>query len=311
MTRRRVVTERDVQRASRAGEKTLDVAGALVTPSARDAAIRARVELAGLADAQPAARTPKRSAPDAPSAAESARRDARRSEREPPRRGGSRRGPSSADGDTAKPAAPADRTRAVATRVKAAPSEPARPNAPQTKAAPDDRRPNARQGETPGTRAGAAPAGAGEAPLAVALGADHGGVSLKGAIAERLRELGLKVLDFGTVTRDPVDYPDFAVAVAQAVASGRATVGVMIDGAGIGSCMAANKVRGVRAAMCYDVTTAVNAREHNNANVLTLGAGLIGTRLALNILDTFLSTPFAGGRHAARVGKIDALDRPG
>lgn len=151
----------------------------------------------------------------------------------------------------------------------------------------------------------------GDKLLAVALGADHGGVSLKSAIADRLRELGLKVLDFGTVTRDPVDYPDFAVAVAEAVASGRATVGVMIDGAGIGSCMAANKVRGIRAAMCYDVTTALNAREHNNANVLTLGAGLIGTRLALNILETFLSTPFAGGRHATRVGKIDALDRPG
>ena len=172
-------------------------------------------------------------------------------------------------------------------------------------------RPNTEAGAKRGTRPSEKPADKGDAPLAVALGADHGGVSLKGAVADRLRELGLKVLDFGTVTRDPVDYPDFAVAVAQAVASGRATVGVMIDGAGIGSCMAANKVRGVRAAMCYDVTTAVNAREHNNANVLTLGAGLIGTRLALNILETFLSTPFAGGRHAARVGKIDALDRPG
>jgi ribose 5-phosphate isomerase B len=82
----------------------------------------------------------------------------------------------------------------------------------------------------------------------------------------------------------------------------------MVDGAGIGSCMAANKVRGVRAAMCYDVTTATNAREHNNANVLTLGGGLIGARLALAIVETFLATPFAGGRHAARVEKIDLLD---
>ena len=119
------------------------------------------------------------------------------------------------------------------------------------------------------------------------------------------------MLDFGTVTKDPVDYPDFAVAVAEAVASGRAAAGVMIDGAGIGSCMAANKVRGVRAAMCYDVTTAANAREHNNANMLTLGAGLIGNRLAITILETFLATPFAGGRHAKRVEKIDALDRRG
>jgi ribose 5-phosphate isomerase B len=84
----------------------------------------------------------------------------------------------------------------------------------------------------------------------------------------------------------------------------------MVDGAGIGSCMTANKVPGVRAAMCYDVTTAQNAREHNNANVLTLGGGLIGTRLGLAIVDAFLATDFAGGRHAARVAKIDALDAP-
>ena len=147
--------------------------------------------------------------------------------------------------------------------------------------------------------------------MTIAIGADHGGVSLKTVIAERVRELGHAVLDFGTVTRDPVDYPDFAVAVARAVAEGRAQVGVMIDGAGIGSSMAANKIRGVRAAMCYDVTTAANAREHNNANVLTLGAGLIGARLATLILETFLATPFAGGRHTTRVDKIDALDRPG
>jgi len=134
---------------------------------------------------------------------------------------------------------------------------------------------------------------------------------MKSAVAEHLRGLGHAVLDFGTVTKDPVDYPDFAVAVAKAVAEGRAAIGVVIDGAGIGSCMAANKMRGVRAAMCYDVTTAGNAREHNNANVLTLGAGLIGSRLAIAILDTFLATPFAGGRHKARVDKIDALDRPG
>ena len=145
----------------------------------------------------------------------------------------------------------------------------------------------------------------------MALGADHGGVSMKSIIADRLRELGHGVLDFGTVTKDPVDYPDFAIAVARAVAEGRAAMGVMIDGAGIGSCMVANKGPGVRAAMCYDVTTAANAREHNNANVLTLGAGLIGSRLATAILDTFLSTPFAGGRHAARVEMIDALDRRG
>jgi ribose 5-phosphate isomerase B len=95
------------------------------------------------------------------------------------------------------------------------------------------------------------------------------------------------------------------------VAAKKAAIGIMIDGAGIGSCMAANKVAGIRAAMCYDVTTAANAREHNGANMLTLGGGLLGTRLALAIVDTFLATPSATGRHAKRVEKIDALDKRG
>lgn len=142
----------------------------------------------------------------------------------------------------------------------------------------------------------------------IAIGADHGGVGLRDAIAARLRELGHAVTDHGTSGTAAVDYPDYAVAVARAVASGAAQLGIMVDGAGIGSCMAANKVAGVRAAMCYDVTTAQNAREHNNANVLTLGGGLIGPRLALAIVETFLSTSFGGARHAARVAKIDALD---
>ena len=142
----------------------------------------------------------------------------------------------------------------------------------------------------------------------IALGADHGGVALKDAIAARLRELGHSVTDHGTTGASSVDYPDYAVVVARAVAGGAAQVGIMVDGAGIGSCMAANKVAGVRAAMCYDVTSAQNAREHNNANLLTLGGGLIGPRLALAIVETFLSTDFGGGRHLARVAKIDALD---
>ena len=145
---------------------------------------------------------------------------------------------------------------------------------------------------------------------AIAVGADHGGVALRDAIASRLRELGHSVTDHGTSGATAVDYPDYAIAVARAVASGAAHVGIMVDGAGIGSCMAANKVPGVRAAMCYDVTTAQNAREHNNANVLTLGGGLIGPRLALAIVETFLTTSFGGGRHASRVAKIDALDAP-
>lgn len=146
-------------------------------------------------------------------------------------------------------------------------------------------------------------------PAAIVVGADHGGVALKDSVLEHLRKAGREVTDVGTFGTAAVDYPDFAAAVAHAVASGKAQVGIMIDGAGIGSCMAANKVPGVRAAACHDVTTATNAREHNHANVLTLGAGLLGTRLALEVVDTFLRTPFGGGRHQPRVDKIDALDR--
>jgi len=142
----------------------------------------------------------------------------------------------------------------------------------------------------------------------VALGADHGGYPLKEHLKATLADLGHEVLDLGTGGAEPVDYPDFAVAVARAVAEGRAWRGIMVDGAGIGSAMAANKIRGVRAALCYDLTTAQNAREHNDANVLTLGGTLIGTRLAVDIVRTFLATAFGGGRHARRVDKINSLD---
>jgi ribose 5-phosphate isomerase B len=146
-------------------------------------------------------------------------------------------------------------------------------------------------------------------PHLIALGADHGGVPMKDALLAWLRQRGLQADDLGTFGAQAVDYPDFAIAVARTVASGAADIGIMIDGAGIGSCMAANKVAGVRTAMCYDVTTTANAREHNSANVLTLGGTLLGVRLAQEIVRTFLETPFAGGRHAARVSTIDALDR--
>lgn len=143
----------------------------------------------------------------------------------------------------------------------------------------------------------------------VAIGTDHGGVDLKSILKADLVELGYEVIDCGTNTKDAVDYPDIALAVSQLVASGKAWRGVVIDGAGIGSCMAANKVPGVRAAMCYDYATAVNSREHNDANVLTLGAGLIGVSLAKQILKTWLATDFGGGRHAKRVDKIIALEK--
>jgi ribose 5-phosphate isomerase B len=142
----------------------------------------------------------------------------------------------------------------------------------------------------------------------VAIGADHGGYPLKELLKPVLAESGYEVLDLGTYDAQAVDYPDFAVAVARAVAEDRAWRGIMIDGAGIGSAMAANKIAGVRAALCYDLTTAQNAREHNDANVLTLGGTLIGTRLAVDIVRTFLSAAFGGGRHAKRVEKINALD---
>ena len=142
----------------------------------------------------------------------------------------------------------------------------------------------------------------------VAIGADHGGFALKEILKSFLVENDYQVIDCGTHTKDSVDYPDIALAVAELVSSGKAWRGVIIDGAGIGSCMAANKVPGVRAALCYDYATAVNSREHNDANVLTLGAGLIGVSLAKQIVSTWLGTAFGGGRHARRVDKIIAIE---
>ncbi|MBK8903133.1 MAG: ribose 5-phosphate isomerase B [Anaerolineaceae bacterium] len=146
---------------------------------------------------------------------------------------------------------------------------------------------------------------------AIAIGADHGGFTLKETLKKMLAttHADYEVVDCGTHSTDSVDYPDFAYAVAQLVATERAWRGIVIDGAGIGSCMAANKVPGVRAAMCYDQATAVNSREHNNANVLTLGAGLIGPNLAQQIVQTWLATDFGGDRHARRVDKIMAIEK--
>jgi ribose 5-phosphate isomerase B len=143
----------------------------------------------------------------------------------------------------------------------------------------------------------------------VAIGADHGGYELKEMLKGTLEELGYAVVDCGTDSTVSVDYPDLAYAVAHLVAQGHAWRGIIVDGAGIGSCMAANKVPGVRAAMCYDQATAVNSREHNHANVLTLGAGLIGSNLARQIVKSWLETPAGGGRHARRVNKITDIER--
>jgi ribose 5-phosphate isomerase B len=145
--------------------------------------------------------------------------------------------------------------------------------------------------------------------VAIAIGADHGGFPLKEKLAFRLREAGFEVRDCGTDSLDAVDYPDFAHAVAREVASGDCTSGIIVDGAGIGSAMVANKVPGVRAALCYDLSSARNSREHNHANVLTLGAGLIGDGLAWQIVQEWLSVDWGGDRHARRVAKIDEVER--
>ncbi len=142
----------------------------------------------------------------------------------------------------------------------------------------------------------------------VALGSDHGGFPLKEAIKRHLTAKGLTVLDVGTHSTDACDYPVFARAAAEAVASGRASRGIVVDGAGIGSCMTANKVPGVRAGMAFDEKTAKNAREHNDANLLTLGAGYLAEDLAIRIVDVFLTTDCTVDRHKRRVAMIDALD---
>ncbi len=153
------------------------------------------------------------------------------------------------------------------------------------------------------------PRSSSHAEQTIALGADHGGYGLKEQLKPFLTKLGWQVADCGTNSTDSVDYPDFAFAVARMVSEGRARWGIVVDGAGIGSCIVANKVPGVRAAMCYDLSSAANSREHNHANVLTLGAGLIGANLAQQIVKTWLDTPFGPDRHARRVELITQIEQ--
>jgi ribose 5-phosphate isomerase B len=143
----------------------------------------------------------------------------------------------------------------------------------------------------------------------VALGADHSGFHLKEALKPLFEECGLAVRDVGVHEEKTADYPDIARQVAELVASGAARRGVILDGAGIGSSIAANKVPGIRAALCYDKSSARNSREHNDSNVLTLGARLLTGSQAEEVLRTWLGTPFAGGRHAARLEKIAQIER--
>jgi ribose 5-phosphate isomerase B len=144
----------------------------------------------------------------------------------------------------------------------------------------------------------------------VAMGADHGGYGLKQVLIDYVRdELGWEVLDCGTHSTDAVDYPDFAAAVAREVTAGRCARGIVIDAAGIGSSMAANKIPGVRCAVCHDDATALNARQHNDANLMALGARVVNRGLAQRLVRLFLTTEFEGGRHERRVLKIMALER--
>jgi ribose 5-phosphate isomerase B len=144
------------------------------------------------------------------------------------------------------------------------------------------------------------------ADTVVALVGDHAGFELKNRLKDLLDEHGVQTVDLGPETADPVDYPDMAARLAAALKEGRAQRGLMVCGSGIGIAIAANRYPWLRAAMCYDVTTARLAREHNDANVLALGARLIGPDVARDCLLTFLNTPFAGGRHARRVAKMSS-----
>jgi ribose 5-phosphate isomerase B len=153
-----------------------------------------------------------------------------------------------------------------------------------------------------------APSPVGGQKVVVAIGSDHGGFELKTQLAEHIRAQGFQVEDAGTTSKDPCDYPDFAYAVGRLVAAGKAGLGIMIDGAGIGSCMVVNKIPGIRGACCTNELMARNAREHNDANVLTLGSRVVELEAAKGVVDAFLRMSFAGGRHEGRVRKIMDVD---
>ena len=141
--------------------------------------------------------------------------------------------------------------------------------------------------------------------MRVAIASDHAGVAYKAAFVELLREMGHEVKDFGTDSEEPVDYPDFIRPVAEAVARGEFDRGVVLGGSGNGEQMVANKVRGVRCALCWDVTTARLARQHNDANVLSVGQRVVGLETARELLRVFMTTEFEGGRHSRRIAKIE------
>lgn len=142
----------------------------------------------------------------------------------------------------------------------------------------------------------------------IAIGSDHGGFELKKEIKKHLEQLGFQVQDFGVESPDAVDYPDIAAAVCPLVAQGDFDFGILICGTGIGISIAANKHKGIRAALCSDPYSAAKAKEHNNANIITLGGRVLGVDLACTIVDAYLGAVFAGGRHQNRVDKITAIE---
>ena len=148
-----------------------------------------------------------------------------------------------------------------------------------------------------------------DAVRSVAIGSDHGAFAQKEALRRYLETLGYRVVDVGCAGGEKVDYPDIAVAVCRRVVNGDCERGIILDGAGIGSCMAANKIKGIRAALCYDQRTVINSREHNNANVLTLGGPLHDASQLCDMARTWLQTRFGAGRHLVRVNKIMAIER--
>lgn len=143
----------------------------------------------------------------------------------------------------------------------------------------------------------------------LAIGCDHGGFELKGHIIEHLKEIGVEYKDFGTCDENSVDYPDIAEKVGNAVVSGECENGILICGTGIGISIAANKIKGVRAALCGDVYSAKMTKQHNNANIICMGGRVIGRELAFMIVDTWLNEEFLGGRHANRIEKIHNLEK--
>lgn len=145
--------------------------------------------------------------------------------------------------------------------------------------------------------------------MLIVIGSDHGGYELKARLKDHLAEAGHSVKDYGAFSKDPCDYPDIAFLVAQAVARGEYDRGILVDTTGVASAIVANKVLGIRATPCADATTAKSAREHNNANVLCVGAGLMGFEKARDVMELWLKTDFAGGRHARRLQKIDQVEQ--